>query len=84
MLQGKKIAGAAQRRRKQGYLHQGSIAIALPQKSFLQDVLLPGTQVLEAMYQNTFSILGTDYTFSDLQEVRQQLRKLLIENLALL
>lgn len=82
MLQGKKIAGAAQRRRKQGYLHQGSIAIALPQKSFLQDILLPGTQVLDAMQQNTFSILGSDYTLSDLNEVRQQLRELLIEFLA--
>lgn len=81
MLQGKKIAGAAQRRVKQGYLHQGSIAIALPQKIFLQDVLLPGTQVLEAMEQNTFSILGRDYTLADLQEVRQELRALLIESL---
>ena len=77
MIDGKKIAGAAQRRRKQGYLHQGSIAIALPQENFLQDVLLPNTQVLEAMRLNTFSILGSDYTPSDLNEVRYELRRLL-------
>lgn len=74
MIGERKIAGAAQRRRRQGYLHQGSIAIALPEESFLEEILLPGTKVLEAMRQNTFSILGSDYTSSDLQDVRHQLR----------
>ena len=82
MIGGRKIAGAAQRKRKQGYLHQGSIAIALPKEIFLQDILLPDTQVLEAMRLNTFSILGSDYTPSDLKDVRQTLRCFLCENLA--
>ena len=82
MIKGKKIAGAAQRKQKQGYLHQGSIAIALPQENFLQDVLLPNTRVLDAMRLNTFSILGKDYTSSDLKEVRHKLRHLLFECLA--
>lgn len=77
MIGGKKIAGAAQRRRKQGYLHQGSISLALPQEDFLQEILLPGTQVLDAMRQNTFSILGSDYTASELSEARHELRILL-------
>ncbi|NGX51315.1 MAG: Octanoyltransferase LipM [Chlamydiae bacterium] len=71
---GRKIAGAAQRRRKEGYLHQGSISIALPKEDFLDAVLLPGTQVREAMFQNTFSILGSGWTPADLQEVRETLK----------
>ncbi len=74
MLEGKKIAGAAQRRRRQGYLHQGSIAIALPKEDFLNGILLPGTQVKEAMLQNTFSLLGRDWNHSDLKEVRETLK----------
>jgi len=71
----KKIVGAAQRRQKQGYLHQGSIAIALPKKDFLHKVLLPGTQVAEAMLQNTFFILKGDWKTYELQEVRATLKQ---------
>jgi len=75
MLDGRKIAGAAQRRRKQGYLHQGSIAIALPKENFLNSILLPGTQVKEAMLATTFSILGEEWTQNDLIEVRELLKR---------
>ncbi len=81
MLQGRKIAGAAQRQRKQGYLHQGSIAIALPKENFLNEVLLEGTQVHEAMLENTFSILGREWTPNDLEEVRETLKRQLQEEL---
>ncbi|MCB1111002.1 MAG: hypothetical protein KDK64_08465, partial [Chlamydiia bacterium] len=74
MLEGRKVAGAAQRRQKQGYLHQGSIAIALPKEDFLNTLLLPGTQVKEAMLSHTFSILRQDWTVKDLQEVRETLK----------
>ncbi len=81
MLKGRKIAGAAQRRRKQGYLHQGSIAIALPKENFLNQVLLKGTQVHEAMLTHTFSLLGKDWTQNDLEEVRETLKRQLQEEL---
>lgn len=81
MLGSRKIAGAAQRRRKQGYLHQGSISIALPKENFLNKILLKGTQVQEAMEANTFSILGDDWTESDLEEVRNQLKRQLQKEL---
>ncbi|MCK4934603.1 MAG: lipoate--protein ligase family protein, partial [Simkaniaceae bacterium] len=74
MLGGKKIAGSAQRRRKWGYLHQGSIAIALPQEKLLQDVLLKDTKVLEAMKENSYTILGSDWKEQDLLEVRNLLK----------
>lgn len=81
MLNGRKVAGAAQRKQKQGYLHQGSIAIALPKENFLNRVLLSNTQVQEAMTQNTFSILGKDWTQKDLEEVREILKRQLQKEL---
>ena len=41
VYQGRKIAGAAQRRRKNGYLHQGTISLAFPQMGLLNEVLFP-------------------------------------------
>lgn len=38
--QGKKIAGAAQRKTKWGYLHQGSLSLHFPDFNFLDKVLL--------------------------------------------
>ena len=81
MLEGRKVAGAAQRRRKQGYLHQGSIAIALPKENFLNSVLLPNTQVQEAMLSKTFSILGLGWTQNDLIQVRETLKRQLQKEL---
>lgn len=54
---GLKIAGAAQRKRRQGYLHQGTIALARPQFDLLNDVLLSKQDVLAAMMQFTFAPL---------------------------
>ncbi|MDJ0652164.1 MAG: hypothetical protein QNJ27_04090 [Simkaniaceae bacterium] len=81
MLEGRKIAGAAQRRRKQGYLHQGSIAIAPPKENFLHQVLLDEAQVYEAMLKHTFSLLGKDWTQKDLETVRETLKRQLQEEL---
>lgn len=81
MLSGRKIAGAAQRRRKQGYLHQGSISIALPKENFLSRILLSGTQVKEAMETHTFSILRDEWTKKDLEEVRAKLKQQLQKEL---
>ncbi len=77
MIDGKKVAGAAQRRGRQGYLHQGSIALAFPKKKFLDEVLLPNTKVKEGMLLNTFSLLKKDYHLNDLQEIRYQMRHVL-------
>lgn len=71
MLDGKKIAGAAQRRKKQGYLHQGTISLALPKRDLLEDILPKNSKVLEAMLATTYSFLGSDYSVADLQEARE-------------
>lgn len=78
MYQGRKVAGAAQRKRKQGYLHQGTIALMMPEQDYMEDILLPGSRVLEAMQAFTFPLLGKGATRSDLSEAKQTLQKLLI------
>lgn len=73
MHNGRKIAGAAQRNTRKGFLHQGTISIAPPKKEILRDVLLPNTQVLSAMEQNTFTLLGPNWTKAELEETRREL-----------
>jgi len=56
VFNGKKIAGAAQRKTKKGFLHQGTIALKMPYEKYLQSILLPNTKVLEAMRAQTFPL----------------------------
>lgn len=74
---GMKIAGAAQRRRKQGYLHQGTISLVKPKLSMLEEVLL-SKDVLKAMTSYTFAPI---IDRKDLNKVRLDLEKLLAEKL---
>ncbi|NGX38435.1 MAG: Octanoyltransferase LipM [Chlamydiae bacterium] len=74
VLQGKKIAGAAQRKTKKGFLHQGTIALKMPSEEYLKAVLQSETKVLEAIQANTLPLLGPD---EDLQEGRMALREAL-------
>lgn len=74
VLQGRKIAGAAQRKTSKGFLHQGTIALQMPPEEYLREVLLPNTKVLEAIQAHTFPLLRAD---EDLHEERENLRQLL-------
>ncbi len=74
MIQGKKVGGAAQRKTRDGFLHQGSIQIGLLSESFLRSVLAPQTQVFEGMRANSFSLLGEKWTLNELKEARLELR----------
>lgn len=76
---GMKIAGAAQRRRKQGFLHQGTISLAFPDLELLEEILLSKEEVLQAMSLHSFSPLGKNCTKSQLDETRQELQKRLEE-----
>lgn len=74
MLKGRKVGGAAQRRTKHGFLHQGSISLTCPDETILEKVLLPGTCVMQAMRANTCSLLGDSASSEVLVEARHQLR----------
>lgn len=75
MVQGKKLAGAAQRKMRHGLLHQGSISLAPPNEAFLTKVLLPGSRVKEAMLENSYAVLGPNYKPQDLAELRLEIRE---------
>ncbi len=79
MLAGRKVGGGAQRRTKHGFLHQGTLALTIPSTDFLEDVLLPGTCVAEAMRQNSYALLGANPTAQELDKARVELQSLLIE-----
>lgn len=78
VYQGRKIAGAAQRKRRQGYLHQGTISLAHPQLPLLQDVLLSKEAVLQAMQSYAFAPLGQG---RELEKVRPEIEKVLADKL---
>lgn len=75
MLGGKKVAGAAQRKRKHGFLHQGTIALVMPPEEYLRDILAPGTAVFEATMANTWPLLGKETT--RIGEAKKELKHLL-------
>ena len=74
VYQGRKIAGAAQRRRKQGYLHQGTISLAWPEEELLRGVLL-SQDVVEAMLHHSFAPLGKVETPEILEEARAKIEQ---------
>jgi lipoate-protein ligase A len=75
--QGVKIAGAAQRRTKEGYLHQGTISLTSPNLELLEDVLLSKDDVVKAMEAFTFAPVK----FDELDQVRREIEKLLADKL---
>lgn len=75
MLGNRKVAGAAQRQTKRGFLHQGSIAIALPRELDI----LKHDSVRQAMVAQTNTLLGPDWTQNQLRELRNELRLQLIK-----
>lgn len=79
VYKGLKIAGAAQRRTKNGYLHQGTISLAFPHLGLLRSVLLSQEEVTQAMEAYTFAPLGKLYSPKSLESARQKLKELLTQ-----
>lgn len=78
VYKGMKIAGAAQRKRRQGYLHQGTISLSAPKVQLLSDVLLSKKDVLQAMGTFTFAPIKE---IGALRQTRIDLQKLLADKL---
>jgi lipoate-protein ligase A len=58
MVDGRKVGGAAQRRTRDGFLHQGTIALTVPPEGFLKAILKGGEPVIRAMQENGYPLLG--------------------------
>lgn len=68
-----KIAGAAQRKRKEGYLHQGTISLSAPIPEYLDLLLYP--HLKEQMQKNSFAPISKE----QLDEARKEVKKRLIQ-----
>jgi lipoate---protein ligase len=79
ILDGKKIAGAAQRSTKDGYLHQGSISIMMPDENLLNNLFLENTNVTKQILSNTFCLLKSSACQNDFINAKINLKKLLIK-----
>jgi lipoate-protein ligase A len=77
MLHHKKVGGAAQRRTKQGLLHQGSLSLLPPPIDLLQKVLKNSELVLDAMHKHSDYLLSNQMMMSDLTQVREKLKETL-------
>lgn len=75
VVQGMKVAGAAQRKTKKGFLHQGTIALKVPPTDYLAAVLLPKTRVLEAMMARTFPLIDANDSIADARWILKELLK---------
>ena len=76
MLKGKKVGGAAQRRTKSGFLHQGSICLSKLSENFLSEVLKEDSKVLQAMDLYSYPLLGSCLDLVELNKSRRILETL--------
>ncbi|MBS0603846.1 MAG: hypothetical protein JSS60_02280 [Verrucomicrobia bacterium] len=81
MWEGRKVAGAAQRKTRKGYLHQGTIALVMPPLDYLDQILQPGTKVKEAMLAHTCPLLGKNASKEQMDAAKLRLRSLLATQL---
>ena len=77
MLQGRKVGGAAQRKTRHGYLHQGSISLGMLPESYLEALLGSNSIILSEMKKHSFPLLGESWTKKALSEARLTFRSLL-------
>lgn len=71
MIQGKKVGGAAQRRTRWGYLHQGSLSLTPPPYDLLEKVI-KDPSILRAMQQHTYPL--REVSGIALAAVRQEIK----------
>jgi len=72
---GKKVGGAAQRRTKNGLLHHGVISIALPEPSFLEEVLIEGGLINHKFLHTGQSLLPPNWAPSELKDAQEDLKR---------
>ncbi|ANH79169.1 lipoyl protein ligase domain-containing protein [Candidatus Chlamydia sanziniae] len=81
LLQGKKVGGAAQRKSRQGFLHQGSLFLSGSSKEFYQKFLLPTVvdEVVEEIEKHAFFPLGIEPIPQELSQARKDVKETFIQ-----
>lgn len=77
MVGDKKIGGAAQRKIKEGFLHQGSILLCRPCQNILQDLILDKKN-LENISKYSFPLVQKQLTKSEVTEIKNELKSSII------
>lgn len=77
MVQGKKISGGAQRRTRHGFLHQGSICLAVPSRELLEPLFNEGLSLWESINANSFPLLQSNQS---LENGKKRLKEALIHS----
>lgn len=77
VYEGKKIGGAAQRKTSKGFLHHGTISIALPDPKFLRSILKEEV-ACTAILENSFSFISNHLDQKQLNEYRNKIQEKLI------
>lgn len=78
MIGNRKVAGAAQRKKKQGFLHQGSISLFLPSEDLLSQIFLNEKALIKDMMDTTFP-LADECKGIDVEQLVHKLKKQLLE-----
>ena len=76
MVGGRKVAGAAQRRTRDGVLHQGSICLTTVEERCLKAVL-SHAEIVQMMKGTSYPLLGEAASIEKVEEARSILRGLL-------
>lgn len=79
MLNGAKVGGAAQRRTKKGFLHQGSILLSAPDRDLLDHILLE-KRIVDLMEKNSLPLLGKGCSSNFLLKEKERLKECLKES----
>lgn len=78
LLDGLKIGGGAERLTKFGLLHQGTIALTLPQDDYLKEIL-KSEMILSCMKKNSCLLLGENACKASFTSAKLELKALLAE-----
>ncbi len=70
-IKGKKVVGAAQRLKRQGFLHQGMISLLPPEPEVLRPFLKGNEPLLQAILEQSHPLLGSK---SDLKGAQKRLK----------
>lgn len=82
IFEGKKVGGAAQRKTKRGFLHQGTLSLALPDFDLLSKIILESDKVLPLMKKTTFSLIPGKITQEELERERDRMQACLTKVIA--
>lgn len=80
LYKGKKIGGAAQRKTARGYLHHGTVSVALPDPKYLKNILKSDVS-FQAINHNTHYFVASHLDLGKVASFRKKIQENLLEAL---